>query len=384
MHALYVHLLYCRSICPYCDFPVARYGAAGADGVAAYLAALDRELAARAAHLTPTLVYVGGGTPTELSPDETARLLAILARHCDLSAVQEWSVESNPRTLTPEVLAHWRAAGATRISCGAQSFDAGRLQRLGRSHRADDIAAAAELVREAGFADLSLDLIIAVDAQSAEHAVADARAAAACHPDHVSVYTLTIEAGTPFATLAAQGRLHPPAPDLQAAQLAAVRDTLADAGLYPYEVSNLARPGHACRMHLAYWSGDDYVGVGVGAASHAAGRRTKNTRDLPAYLAAWGPGGSGDATSESEELAPAKRAAELAYLGLRLPNGFRLDTITARTGADAVALLGPALLQLAAEGVVVWEGDRVRPTRRGVWLADAAAARLFDTLSPEA
>lgn len=381
MDALYLHLPYCRSVCPYCDFPVERYGDAAAPSVEAYVAALDRELSVRAAGIAPRLIYVGGGTPTELSPQETDAVLAVLARHCDLGAVEEWSVESNPRTLTAEVLARWRAAGATRISVGAQSFDATRLQRLGRAHRADDIGAAAQMVRDAGFADLSLDLIIAVDDESAAQAAADAGAAAACAPDHVSVYTLTIEAGTPFARLARDGRLIPPAPDRQAAQLAAARDRLATAGLYPYEVSNLALPGHACRMHQVYWSGGDYLGVGVGAASHHAGRRMKNTRDTAAYVTAWTAGDGAAAVAETEQLSPERRAAERAFLGLRLPDGFRLGDVTAQTGCDAVRLLGPALLALAAEGVVVWEGDRVRPTRRGVWLADAAARRVFDSIA---
>ncbi len=380
--ALYVHLPFCRSVCPYCDFPVAPYRDGRGGGAAAYLGALEAELRARAAGLAPRWIYVGGGTPTELAPAETESVLASLAGTVRTDRVEEWTVEANPKTLRPEVLGLWRGSGATRLSLGAQGFDAARLKRLGRAHRAADIAAGVDLARRAGFAQVNLDLIVAVPGETAEDAAADARAAAALRPDHVSVYTLTVEEGTPFARLRAEGRLAEAPAESQAAQVLAARETLADSGLLPYEVSNLARPGCECRMNLGYWRGGDYLGVGVGAASHEGGRRRKNLRDVPSYVEAVRAGR--DPVAEDESLTPERRAREMAMLGFRLAEGFSLAEVSARAGVDATALLAPALLTLSAEGIAAWEGDSVRPTPRGLLLADAAARRVLADPGPRA
>ncbi len=343
--------------------------------MAAFLAALGEELRHRAGGLAPRWIYVGGGTPTEVSPEETEKLLEAVRGTIRTDGVEEWTVEANPKTLRADVLDLWRGAGATRLSLGAQSFDAARLRRLGRAHRAGDVAAGVDLARRAGFRQVNLDLIVAVPGETAEEAAADARAAASLRPDHVSVYTLTVEEGTPFARLRAEGRLPEAPAESQAAQVLAAREALAEASLLPYEVSNLARPGSECRMNLGYWRGGEYLGVGVGAASHEGGRRRKNLRDVRSYVEAVRAGR--DPVAEEEALAPERRAREMAMLGLRLAAGFSLGEVSARAGVDAAELLAPALRALAADGVAAWEGDNVRPTPRGLLLADAAARRVL-------
>ncbi|MEZ6186231.1 MAG: radical SAM family heme chaperone HemW [Planctomycetota bacterium] len=261
--ALYVHLPFCARRCPYCDFATAPLNAAQE---ARYLDALGRELAARApASFRPDTVYLGGGTPAELTTPGLERLVELLAPHA--AHAREVTVEANPRTLLPRKLARLVELGVDRVSLGVQSFAAETLEALGRFHRADDVRRAVDAVRAAGVRSLSLDLIFAVPGQSLDDLARDLDALLAQAPEHVSVYCLTVEPETEFHRQRERGELVEQSDARQAAHYALARRTLRAAGYEHYEVSSFAKPGHRSRHNRAYWRNLPYLGVGNGAAS---------------------------------------------------------------------------------------------------------------------
>ena len=251
-----------------------------------------------------------------------------------------------------------------RLSLGAQSFADATLRRLGRIHAAEETRAAVALAREAGFANVGLDLIYGVPGVARETLEADVEAALALEPEHLSCYCLEIEAGTPFARAAAAGRLAISA-DEQRAQFDWTRRRLAAAGFAHYEISNFAKPGHECRHNGLYWSGGEYVGVGPAAHSHWRGVRWGNAAELPEWKRAF-----------EENLAPAAKARETMVMGLRRLAGWDRAEFRAATGFDYADLRGPEIARLAAEGRLVVESNRIRLAEDALFVSDAVFAEL--------
>jgi oxygen-independent coproporphyrinogen-3 oxidase len=378
--ALYVHIPWCRHVCPYCDFNVY---ASAEPPEQPYVEALATELAARAAlpawkGRALRSVYLGGGTPSLLSADAVAALLAAAAREFGLAPGAEVTVEANPGGLTASRLRAYRTAGVTRLSIGAQSFTPAHLRTLGRDHAVEDTGAAVAAARDAGFDNLSLDLIFGVPGGSVADWKADLAAALALRPPHVSAYSLTYEESTPFFAWRARGRLAPVSEDDEAAMAEIAVDTLEAAGLARYEISSFARPGYESRHNLAYWDGSDYLGIGAGAHSFAAtpapGQRFANER-LPArYLDA--VAATGTAVASEEHLTEAQARAEFCFTGLRQVAGVDTAAFRRRFGCD-VDVAFPHIARLVADGLAQRSDGRLRLTARGLRFADSVAARFL-------
>jgi oxygen-independent coproporphyrinogen-3 oxidase len=373
---LYVHVPWCRHVCPYCDFNV---HAATRVPASEFAAAIARELAAHVsgppwAGRPIATLYLGGGTPSLLAPPAVAAIVEA-ARRAGLAADAEVTLEANPGTVSLDSLVGHRAAGVTRLSLGAQSFDARLLRTLGRDHGPDDTRAAVGAARAAGLENVSLDLIYAVPGETVADCDTDLEALLALDPPHVSAYALTWEDGTPFAAWRASGRLRPVSDDDEAEMAARLVRRLEAAGLARYEISSFARPGFESRHNGRYWDGSDYLGLGPGAHSFAAtpfpGRRTVNER-LPAR---WMDAVAGRATAVASEeaLTEAQARGEFCFAGLRRLAGVDLAAFERRFDV-ALATAFPEVERLTADGLVERAGGRLRLTPRGLLFADAVAA----------
>lgn len=363
--AAYVHVPFCAHRCGYCNFTLV----AGRDDlIDAYLTALDRELAALETSREVDTLFLGGGTPTHLSPAQLERLLRLVGRWFPLTAGGEFSVEANPADINAERVAVLAAHGVTRVSLGAQSFNASKLQLLERDHTAQTIGQAWELLRP-HVASLSLDLIFATPGETSDRWQADLAAALALQPDHVSTYGLTFELGTRFYARRLHGQLHDNDDETWRAMYLTAIDTLSAAGLPQYEVSNFARPGHRCRHNETYWQALPYYAAGPGAARYVAGRREVNHRSTTTYIRRLQQGLS--PVAESECLEHEDRAREALVLGLRVRQGVSLQAFQSRWGITVEALGGEAVNRFLTEGWLQIVDGRLQLTRAGLLVSDA-------------
>lgn len=400
--ALYVHVPFCHSLCPYCDFVVVAGAAAvGARSrVAAFLAALLREIDLRAAARDappgppgaspwPPLatLYIGGGTPSLLPADAVAELVDRVRARFGLADGAEVTIEANPGPDDRGDLAGFARAGVTRLSLGAQSLDDADLRSLGRRHRAGDVADAVLAARAAGIEQVSLDLLYDVPGQRLASWAATVEAALEMAPDHVSCYALTLDdpdaegltgpTGDHLPTTAGARRWREKARATQDEDRAAAAYALADAelegaGMPWYELSNWARPGAQSRHNLAYWERRVYEAVGPGAHAFDGARRRWNAARLDAWLEALTPARGGVAVlppGDGEEIDAATAAAEELILGLRTARGVARGRALAR--ADAMAWAHEAGLVEDAPD------ERVRLTLRGRLLSNELFARLI-------
>ncbi len=376
MSGLYIHIPFCARKCAYCDFyslPLAGVPSFGKT-VARFFQALEKELAALPAGFAPDTVYIGGGTPTALDAAQLGDLLDLVRRRVPLAAVREWTVEANPGTLDAGKAAVLRRAGVNRVSLGVQSLDDAALRRLGRLHTAAEARAGFDLLRAAGFDNVSVDLMYALPGETTERMLADVRGLLAWQPEHLSCYALAIEPGTPLAEQQARGALVEVPDEEQAEQYHALRRTLLAAGWEHYEISNFARPGRACRHNLNYWRGGEYAGCGPAAHGHTAGRRHANVEDLDDYCRRIEAGGS--PRDFEEELAPEAKARETLIVWLWLLEGVDLAAFRQQTGFDALALSGAALEQLCAQGLLELGAGRLRLTERALFVSNRVFAEL--------
>ncbi len=359
---LYVHLPFCASRCGYCDFVTV----VGQDGRhAAYVDALLAELALEGDVLAPRLesVFLGGGTPTLTEPRSLERLLRALP------TATEVTVEANPETVTPAVAALLREGGVTRVSLGAQSFQPRLLEVLERRARPDDVRRAFAILREAGFDNLSLDLIYGIPGQSAADLDADLSEALALEPEHVSAYELEAKPGTRFTHAHGEELRHQA--DAMETYFERVVARLTEAGYRWYETANFCRASERdlrSRHNLAYWRGRDYLGLGIGAVSTIAGRRWRTTPRLGRYLASLQAGERPE--RELEELPPPVRDSERVLLGLRLDEPLSLAGLGGAVDAAAVE-------RLERLGLVARDGSSLTLTERGRFLGGGVTAELL-------
>jgi oxygen-independent coproporphyrinogen-3 oxidase len=359
--AVYVHVPFCAAKCPYCDFN--SHVRSHVDETA-YTDAVLAELAARAPEAgdrRPVSVFFGGGTPSLLSPAFFERVLTTLDRRLGLASRTEITLEANPGSAEAARFAGYRAAGVNRLSLGVQSLDDRLLGHLGRIHDAAEARAAVAAAREAGFANLSTDLMFGLPEQTPEGAVAELEALLALNPEHIALYELTLEPGTPFGAQPPAGL---PDDDSAADGEAALRARLAAAGFRHYEVSNHARPGYACRHNLNYWTFGDYLGLGAGAHGKLTTpngvRRYANRARPEAYTE--GVAASA-AEAEARWLEDGDGVAEFALNALRLETGAGPGLFAARTGLDP-ARLAAGQQRARARGLLA-AGAALRPTERG-------------------
>ena len=375
--ALYVHVPWCRHVCPYCDFNVYASARPPEDE---YTMALVRELSAWAAEppfagRRIASVYVGGGTPSLFSAEAIARVLAAAAERFGLASDAEVTLEANPGTVTAATLRAYRDAGVNRLSLGVQSFAPHLLRTLGRDHTPADADAAIAAAREAGLDNVSLDLIFAVPGSTPADWAQDLDRAVALEPAHVSAYALTFEERTPYHGWRASGRLRVVDEDHEAAMAEHVAERLPAAGYGRYEISSWARPGRASAHNQRYWDGSHYLGIGAGAHSFDAGppasARWSNVRHPRAYGEAVTTAGT--AVAERHPLDAAQARADFAFTGLRRIAGVDARRFAARFGV-VLAEAFPHVSGLVRDGLLEWADVRLRLTSRGLRFADTVAA----------
>lgn len=336
--AIYIHFPWCVSKCPYCDFN--SHAIRGELPERRYIETLAHDLENQARRFAPALegrriesVFLGGGTPSLFSPDAIARVLQSVRNRWSIGSDTEVTLEANPATIERGRFAEYASAGVTRVSLGAQSFDADALRRLGRIHMPADTQRAAEELHAAGLENFNLDVMYGLPGQQAAGAVSDLREALVLAPAQISHYHLTLEPGTPFAARPPAGLPDDAATD---AMLEACQAALAGAGFHRYEVSAYARAGRQCRHNLVYWGFGDYLGLGAGAHGKVSLRaseseplqvyRTTQARDPRRYLR------DAEQTLVVKEVEVAQRPFEFMLNGLRLTSGVTRAEFEARTG----------------------------------------------------
>ncbi len=373
---VYVHWPFCAAKCPYCDFN--SHVRHQPPDQARFAAAFVREIAATADRTGPRTVdsiFLGGGTPSLMEPATVGAILDAVGRYWTVAPDAEVTLEANPSSVEAGRFRGYRAAGVNRVSLGVQSLHDGDLKFLGRLHDSATALQAIEIARET-FPRLSFDLIYARPGQTTEAWAAELKQALALAADHLSLYQLTIEDGTPFAALHKAGKLKVPNEDL-AADLYAVTQTVCDAaGMSAYEISNHARAGAECRHNLVYWRYGEYAGIGPGAHGrlrlHDGRHATVAEKQPEAWLAR--TEARNDGLVVDDILTREEEGDEMLLMGLRLAEGIDLARYQALSGRQ----LDPEQLSdLASHGMIEQTpGGRLRATRAGFFVLDAVVADL--------
>ena len=374
--SLYLHFPWCVRKCPYCDFN--SYTLHGELAEDRYIDAIERDIESQAPDVSGreiTSIFMGGGTPSLFSPNAIARVLDATRRYLVVAPDAEVTMEANPGTIERGKFAEYRAAGVNRVSLGAQSFNAQRLETLGRIHSPQETRRAAEELHTAGIENFNLDLMYALPGQDVTEALHDVEAAIALAPTHLSHYQLTLEAGTVFAAQPPQL----PADDIAAEMLAACGERLAAAGFAQYEVSGYAQPGRQCRHNLNYWTFGDYLGVGAGAHGKLTFVpdtivRTVQPREPRRYLAA-----TPAAALTRKNVPTADLPFEFMLNALRLVEGFEAATFVERTGVEWEEI-APKVDALIKRKLLIVQGTRLIPTVTGLrFLNDMLLSFLAET-----
>lgn len=423
---IYLHIPFCRRKCHYCDFNTYLPGSVAATGspegssdprpdpIPRYVDALLMEISRAPSDAIAGSLFFGGGTPSMLPTGLVSRIVEFVAERLRLPSGAEVTLEANPGDLTPEYLTGLRAAGINRLSIGVQSLDDDKLRRLGRRHDVGTARGAFEAAREAGFANVSLDLMFGLPGQTLDNWRGTLEAALGWRPEHFSLYCLTIEDGTPFAKWTASGRLVVPDDDTAADMYEAAQDLLGTAGYQQYEISNWARRDEVlksesgapvrgtCRddasqyqddsqsqrdwrgqHNLRYWRNQEYLGFGAGAYSSFRARRFADVRVPADYVRRLEAGTSVVDERESEPIDLPRAMSETMFLGLRLTDeGVGLNTFRARFGRDLLAVYAEAVADLLRLGLVeIAEvnaaGSAIRLTRRGRVLGNEVFQRFL-------
>jgi oxygen-independent coproporphyrinogen III oxidase len=358
---LYLHIPFCHRVCPYCSF---YKHTPGATPIGEFVDALALEARNRI-HSPIRTLYLGGGTPSMLSPGHLTRLFSALHETIDFIQLDEVTLEANPATFDAEKAALFRELGVNRVSLGIQSFAPHVLQTLGREHSAEQASDSVAILREAGMPQINIDLMFSIPGQSEADWQDTLRHAASLNPDHISAYNLTYEEDTAFFESLRRGEMRADE-DVDARFFHLAAEFLTSEGFDHYETSNYAKPDKHSAHNQGYWRGEDYLGLGPSAVSTVEGTRSKNVADTASYVSQIHS--IGNALSESETLDAEARRMERIALGLRTREGIPLALL------DAAALETAATL--AAEGLAEISGDRIILIHRGRALVDPIAAEL--------
>lgn len=360
---LYVHVPFCKTKCPYCDF----YSITGGVAIGRWLEALSREAAFhRGAFGTFDTLYVGGGTPSLLDEREIHRLFDTLRATFDFAPDSEVTIEANPDDVTPSRLDAWRQIGVNRVSLGVQSFDDSELRFLRRRHDAAKAHEAIALFHRAGYVNIGVDLMYGFAGQSIESWERSMRHALELSPEHLSCYQMTIEGATEFGRMLETGELKPINEESERAFFMKTSEFLTSHGYIHYEISNFAREETLLSRHNhKYWRHAPYLGLGPSAHSFRNGKRWWNARSVDAYCGALESGGS--PVDGMETLSEDELAFEEIFLGFRTRDGVSLEALGRYPGWRG------ALESLVAESLVIVASGRAVPTVKGFCLADRLA-----------
>jgi oxygen-independent coproporphyrinogen-3 oxidase len=367
---IYIHIPFCRARCSYCDFATGTYEGALAER---YVRALAREIEAFDSvreRVAVDTIYFGGGTPSLLNVEQLAHILDAVRRRFRVEEHAEVTLEMNPGTVTSEGLRGLLAAGVNRASFGAQTFDERELKRLGRTHTAVDTRRTLRLLREAGFDNISFDLIAGLPLQTLEAWERNLKEALALRPEHLSLYLLEVHEATPLAQQIREGRYPSPDADLAAEMYRLMVERTGGAGYEQYEISNFCLGGRESRHNMKYWTGEPYFGFGCSAHSFdGCASRWSNERDTRAYVRFVEEKGS--AVVETTKLEARELSAEALFLGLRLlARGVNLAEHRTRFQHDVLADHADDLARFDEAGLIEIDGDVLRLTQAGALLSN--------------
>jgi putative oxygen-independent coproporphyrinogen III oxidase len=374
--SLYIHIPYCVSKCPYCDF---NSHVVAQIPEQSYTDALLRELEFFGSRdewpgRTVQSIFFGGGTPSTFDPQSIRKLLTSVAATFPLEADCEITLEANPGTVDSEKFFGYRDAGVNRISVGVQSFQPRLLKFLGRIHSADEAKRALSTVKQANFDSFSFDLIYANPGQTLAELEADLDAALEFQPPHLSAYNLTFEEGTPFHREYRSGKMGNLSEDEEIAMAESIEVKLSDAGLKRYEISNYAQPGQHSRHNVNYWRGGDYLGLGAGAHSYrrnsdgVAGQRWSNEKNPAKYMTQVSK--THLAIVDREAIDREKAAAEFMFLGLRMTEGISNENFHQRFGQTPMEFY-PQITSWIDEELLEKQAGFLRFTPKGLLLANS-------------
>ncbi|HEY6232155.1 MAG TPA: radical SAM family heme chaperone HemW [Pyrinomonadaceae bacterium] len=370
---IYIHIPFCRSRCSYCDFATGMYQA---ELAARYVEAVVKEIASWNEVDGPRAVdtiYFGGGTPSLLSPAQLENILNAVRDRFRVSPNAEATIEINPGNITTATLCAFRGVGINRASFGAQTFDDAELARLGRSHNTDDTRRTFRYLRDAGFENVSFDLIAGLPGQTMTGWQKNLAEAFALRPEHLSFYLLEVHEGTPLADHIRRGLQPHTDDDLAAEMYEAMLDRAGEFGYQHYEISNLCLPGFQSRHNSKYWTGAPYYGFGCSAHSYDGGlRRWANERDPIKYLELVEQ--ESRAVISDTQLSETDRQAEAVFLGLRMMDGFSFDEYRQLFGLDLRAKHQQELARFREAGLIEPSEDFLRLTRAGALLSNEVFA----------
>ena len=388
---LYVHIPFCETKCPYCDFNTYT----GIEPlIPSYVDALCTEIGTWGRvldHRPVSTVFFGGGTPSYLPEDRIGLLLGAIEEAFEVGPEAEVTLEANPDDFSPSKLAAYLDLGVNRLSIGVQSLDDRLLGILGRRHSAAGAVDAFRMAAEAGFENVSIDLMYGLPHQSLSDWNRTLEEASGLKPKHLSMYCLTLEGGTPMEQWVDTGRLPAPDSDLAADMYLVAQEVMASGDYRHYEISNWAQPGYESRHNLTYWRNGPYLGVGPGAHSYLADLRFSNLRSpreyvrrlkeqppsLPSGLAIAEAIGSIPVVDATEAIDRRLEMAETMMLGLRLDTGIAVDEFSARFGVAPQAVYTGELAELTSDGLVETVDSHVRLTDRGRILGNEVFSRFF-------
>ncbi len=393
---LYIHIPFCHSKCAYCDFY--SQSNAGDALMQRYVDALLLQMedySAAAASYTVDTVFIGGGTPTALPVKTMCELLEGINRHFNLARDAEFTMEANPATVSLAALTKYRKTGVNRLSLGLQSANADELAALSRIHTVSDFEASYNAARKAGFDNINVDIMYGIPLQTADSFSRTLDYVTGLDPEHLSVYGLKIEDGTPFART--RNTLILPDEDTEADMYLDCISYLGLKGFRHYEISNFARPGYECRHNLKYWNCDEYLGLGCAAHSYFANMRFSMKRDLMLFIDAMeadiSRGSMMRANSielseaqlrnarpidELYQLTPNERIGEYIMLKLRLCDGISSTEFTSRFGMNFDALYGRRLQLYIDNGFMRYDGDRYSFTSKGMYVSNYILSTILD------
>lgn len=366
----YVHIPFCTQICYYCDFSKVFIKNQPVD---AYLEHLIQETRSYEIGKLRTL-YIGGGTPTALSAQQLAYLLTELPKVMDLSEVEEFTIEANPGDLDPDKIAVLKDSQVNRVSLGVQTFDNKMLKKIGRSHQEQDIYDNIRHLKQAGFNNISIDLIYALPGQTMDQVKENVAKAIDLDIPHMSLYSLILENHTVFMNRMRRGKLPLPKEELEAEMFEYIIEELEKAGFEHYEISNFSKPGFESRHNLVYWDNAEYYGLGAGASGYVDGIRYKNHGPIRHYLEAVE---AGKARITEEHLTLEEKMEEELFLGLRKKTGVSKARFKEKFGVSFDQRYGQVVASLTEQGLLVPDDKQVRMTKRGLFLGDTVAEKFI-------
>ncbi|MDD5258683.1 MAG: radical SAM family heme chaperone HemW [bacterium] len=369
---LYLHFPFCQQKCHYCDFN----SYAGMEHLLPkYLSAIQQELFMYKVHVSVVdTIYIGGGTPSLLSINDVTRLFDSIRRNFFIADRAEVTMEVNPGSCSLEKLKVIRMNGVNRLSIGLQSLNNESLRKMGRIHSVENFVQTYQDARQAGFTNINVDLIYGLPWQTGEEWQDTLAGVIDLNPEHISLYSLTIEHDTPFGRDLKAGRITRINEDLEAEMYENAVKLLKANGYDHYEISNFAKPGKRCRHNQIYWRNEDYVGIGAGATSYMGRVRFTNVKEIPQYIEK--VFGNVYATVEKETLKLEKIIGETIMLNLRMLDGFKMEDLRKRFKTDINEIYGPTIKVLSTQGLLKEEEGNVKLTEHGLMIANQVFERF--------